>query len=879
MWGTGSMKSNTDSEAFDTEDSEFEPWHKIIHPIFTYNPDTGTRPDNVRLSGQLSPLSNFILNTFIHCIGKRNLIVAIPNNIFKLIPIISYLYAFKMKKSVIAFTQEKGSYLKEKISIKHNRNYHLLNRGGDFHQGGKYLFEEIPIGYLSEGAIEARVYLPRARKELRRTYIEIQKKNFLKDKGPKILLYRDENNSRIVNTIQEITLDRGRMKSLDVKIEPGLLVFENADRFVYSSYSLEIFMKWVSPLLDEGVDFLFHFANPYSEFLRRVKNETSSFVASFGSFLLDKGQLRHESEKYFESKGNSAEYSFLMKYNVDSPDSYCSDKQFEIIEPLLEVGNIDYHYEKAKEILNKINERELVSKMLYYKMRRLLFILYDIVINPSKYKESYGDESEPWRYYTIPQLMAILRSRFSLEREKNRTQLGQLVSEIYCIYLELKECMRYGEKKTYSRVAKDYGLFEKVRGMLLEERNKLIILATSTPLERRIIREELEDLGIRGPCVLTIDEISRSLFSRPEATIIFPGRLRMKNFSELMLPYNRIFFLAYSGNNYFSIKNQIDLLLNYPSDRASTLLRFLEEIYSFLNIKKDDFLLEYNDRRGTEALAVDSETSRQEESSEDAFEEIRNTLIKETKFSDYRAYEDEMKDIENNMNTLENEKTRREGDLAVCYEASLRKMDSNCLLKRLLPASKTYLYAKTINGKLEEGTPRNLKSGYFIVILDNDERKTSLDLIIEVFDLEGSIDKNLIAFWKQELIGFVEKHDVSFMDLYNMYVDKGGKRNYQTIMNWAKGNVLGPEDPSDLRIIGEIIEEEQISENYRIIDEEINRLRIIHRNTGRMLGKIVRKMLNGKLNASTLSFEEYRLFERVQNGLYRIVDIRRPIAQ
>jgi hypothetical protein len=177
------------------------------------------------------------------------------------------------------------------------------------------------------------------------------------------------------------------------------------------------------------------------------------------------------------------------------------------------------------------------------------------------------------------------------------------------------------------------------------------------------------------------------------------------------------------------------------------------------------------------------------------------------------------------------------------------------------------------NGKIHEGSPRNLKQGVHVVLLDNDEKKTLLDLIIEIFDLEQRVDKYLISLWKERLMKFIEEYESSYADFYRLYKRRGGRREYQTVLNWVKGNVIAPEDQTDLFIIGKILEDAEIIADYQLIDREVGKLRGIHRNIGRKLRKIIREMMKGEVDTTKLSYEEYALYERIENGFYEVIKI------
>ena len=146
---------------------------------------------------------------------------------------------------------------------------------------------------------------------------------------------------------------------------------------------------------------------------------------------------------------------------------------------------------------------------------------------------------------------------------------------------------------------------------------------------------------------------------------------------------------------------------------------------------------------------------------------------------------------------------------------------------------------------------------------------------MDVFNLEESADKRLIEFWKDLLFKFIDDHDLSYTDFYKIYKNSGGKREYATVLSWAKGQALGPQDPMDLYYIGKILRNEEIMENFNIIDQEIRKLRNLHRITGRKLKLIIREILNGKLNPDHLSFKEYMFYEKVKDGVFEVLEIER----
>lgn len=833
-------------------------WYHPSQSLCTYNPRLKEYPPDAELTRNLSPLTNFFLNVFVNAIEERNLIIAIPDVILRSIPIISYLYAKQKNKSAIVFGGENTCNL-------HYKNYHLLNHGD-------YLFYYIPLGFISNEGVEAKVYLPRATQNFKRRYIQHQKENFLESRKPKILLSRADR--KIDDIIERLVTDEGTFDS-PIRIDIGLVIFENIDMFVYSQYSTELFLKWLSPLLDRGVRFIFHFANPESKFIKIIKEATNSLVVPFGTALLRSNvELQGKSIDYFRKiyEEDKRRAELINKYNIDR--EYFYDKNItsvEIVEPVLKAGNIDYHLDKVRAVLSRIDENKIKNKKLYYTVKRLLYKLPNLVINPSKYKEPYGDDFIRWGHYTIPQLLGMLRERIPKENKDNIVFLEDMISEIYCVYSELKECKRYGEEKTYSRIAKDYKILEIIDKAYNEKNGNKIVIATQSAFERNILEGNMNDLYLKnGFEIGTIHQINMSAFDYSKTTLVLPGWIYMRYLSTLLQPFKKITIMAYEGENYRIVKEQIDLFYTYSIEQEEILMAYLEEVYNFLGIPKDVVFIDYLRRK---EQSVNEEVQTYPEGKDrdaELLDRLREIVETEPRYKHYKKYEDEIVEVEGIISELDKKETEIE-KIGTFYEVFLRKTGEAQTIRKLLPAEKTYIYVE--NGKIHEGSPRNLKQGVHVVLLDNDEKKTLLDLIIEIFNLEQRVDKYLISLWKERLMKFIEEYESSYADFYRLYKRRGGRREYQTVLNWVKGNVIAPEDQTDLFIIGKILEDAEIIADYQLIDREVGKLRGIHRNIGRKLRKIIREMMKGEVDTTKLSYEEYALYERIENGFYEVIKI------
>jgi hypothetical protein len=859
-------------------------WYERIPQINTYHPERDGIPNNILLSKRLSPLTNLFLNVFFNTLDGKNLIYAVPATVLRPIPIISYLYSSTEDKSVIVFTQKSGVYIRDNPAIEHNRNYHLLN-------SGDYLFSKIPIGFIADSSVDAKVYLPRAIRRVKRQYIQHQKENFLKSDGARILLHYDENNSRISNFIEKITLDNEKLDNININIDIGLVIFENVDRFAHSSYSSQIFLKWISSLLEKGVRTLFHFSNPLSKYIQVIKEYTDSYVLQFGPSLLRYNEeLKKASLSYFNSKSiPTEEKRFIDKYNIDRPFFYTGITEIELLAPPLSSGNIDEYYRRGMSLRSKINEGELVNKRAYYSLINLLFQLHNLSINPSKYKGPFHDPDIGYRTYTIPHMIAKLKEHISDEKTQDEIYLKDLISEIYCLYLELKECKRYGENAAYSRIAKDYQMLKLLNENINQERGEAhIVLATYSRMgtERTILKTETEKWGFEnGFNIEYIGRLSRQSFDRTKTTLILPGPLRLKHIPELLKPYRKIIMITYDGKNYEIGKDQIDLVYTYSQQREDRAMCYLEEIYTDIGLPKNGLFRDYYDRKSEpqeEKAEVTIEEPETDAGEDPMLVRIKKLLIaRNSQISKDFLQEDEDADrIEQRITEiLQEDDIRQIEESNEYYRVTLEKFDESTRVDRNLPINKSYLYLKDMDDKVQEGYPTDFKIDNYMVLIGNDERRTFLDTIIEIFGLEDSINKRLLTMWKEKLRDFIDKQGLSYAQGHRLFKENGGTISYPEFLNWAKGNVIGPDDPNDLVILGKMMDEEELIENYELINQEVEDLRNIHKITGRRVRKIIKEILRGELNQSELSFEEYMLYEQIHNNIYRIVDIKRMVRK
>lgn len=848
-----------------------EKWVEKVHEINTYNPECRNAMDfnyNTNLSENISPLTKFFLNTFVNTMDQKNVIVTFPDNILRPLPIIAYTYSYLQNKSTLVFTSNTRGLEKKSPREIHNLGYYMLNWGGE------YLFYDIPIGYVYKDRIETKIQMPLANRRFKERYIDHLKENFITTSGPKILLYAD-NGAKIVDNVSSILLDNKTKFKQQMQFDLGCIIFENIDRYVNSKYTSKQFINWIKEYINQDISLVFHFSNPSSPFINYIREKTNSFVIPFSKGILTNNNgIAAPSLEYYNDI-NATKGKIIEKYNLDRPYFYSDDNDISVFEPLIESGNIDSYFIEAKHLLKRVDEDSIHNKKVYYRSLGLLYSLQDLIINPSKYKIRYGDYDISWRFFTIPEFLEMFQNRLSKENSFNQLVLGEYITQLDNIYSEISKCKRFGEESSFNRIGKDYKIIEIVQNKneFFSEDHILMIGAYSNS-ESSVLRGELKRFGIDDVEVRHIGWLNKSNFDRSNYSLLLPGPLPVRYFSELLRPYKKTLILAYDGYNFNRIKDQIKLVSDYSISEEIVSMNYFKEIYDYVGMPKNDGLFrDYQERIAKleveEPLMTDNIT---DDSPLHSFDKLKNLITVES--SDYEEDLDNLGRMIKHIKT-ENKRTNYQYASSESLEFSLLNLKNGHKYRKSLPVEKTYFYLKNIGGKIEEGSPKDLKPGNFVIVIDNDEKKTLLQLIIEIYDLESTIDKEIIEFWKERLMLFIQDTGMKYRELYNIYSDFGGQKHYQTVLNWAKGNVIGPEDPKDLYYIGKILNEEIIENNYELISDEIEKVRNIHRTTGRKLKNVIKSIIfeGNNLDVQNLSYDEYLFYEKVRNGIYEIIEV------
>ena len=146
-------------------------------------------------------------------------------------------------------------------------------------------------------------------------------------------------------------------------------------------------------------------------------------------------------------------------------------------------------------------------------------------------------------------------------------------------------------------------------------------------------------------------------------------------------------------------------------------------------------------------------------------------------------------------------------------------------------------------GKVEKTFVRALRTSEKILFIENQSRQGLYDLIIGRVHNHPSLELHLgmLRKWKEDFhLGYTKwKEDNPSWGLWEflqILKEKGsGITTALTVNNWVNGYVMRPQDPEDLRRIGEILDLKFLKENYTKVYNAASRIVGIHISLSRKL--------------------------------------------
>lgn len=811
--------------------------------------------------GLLSPVTISLLNTIINSKNK-NIIILFNDKILRPIPLIASSLCSMNGQNTLVFTTDYRIGFKN-LKINHYKNYCLLNsknKWGD----SSYLFNDYPIYYSEKNKIIADPYMPAANRGQSSKFKKIFEQKLHDNKIPKIFI---QNNSKdLANLIkgEETTLSEHLLKNKKNNVYFINVVFEHFDKYVKSKESCDNFIKWAKTRPKHK--YVIHFSQE-SKYIDYIKENLDCIVIPYNLAVLANSNLRRESLKYFDNI-DSHEYNIIKKYNLDEKHLHILKDNISICEELIESGNMDNYFKNiVYTIKNDINHDDLAKKNFFYAMTHFLYSLSNLSINPSSFKiyvKSFRDMHLTFNAFSNMYLSSL--DNETLENQQNIEHVLFLLSNMYN---QLSRTKRYNQEESYSKIGKDYKILDIAANKeKYFKKDKKLIIATLFKTEPAILNKDIEKAEIEDVEAIYINNLGKNSFNKDksEYNLLIPGIVKKQFFRELNENYEEILFLAYDGTHANLVREQIDRFLNRSMEEEIKYMSYFEEIYTLFKLSKEKGFMG-NYKRRVRKYRKEQKENTIETHSED--EKIESIIITPTSFLD----DWEMSDVNRKINYSPQNTSKYYKKLnEKTINVQLKNIKNNEVIQKELPITRSY-FSFSDTDEMDEGEekfPINFSIGEHIVLIGGDERKSMLDIIDELN--QNHIKIELIEYWKVQLINYIAENKLKYKQFYNLYTGQGGKRHYQTVLKWAKGEVIGPMQVEDLFLIGKTINDEFIIEKSVEMINEINKIRTHHKHFGRKLKKIINEIMSsGGFDSINLTEEEYDIYKYIDNGIYEVV--------
>lgn len=811
--------------------------------------------------GKISPITNKILDIIVNTKNKH-VIILFPDTLFRPIPLIAYTLTKMNRENTLIFTQDYRPGFKN-LKVNHYKNYCLLN--SKIYYSTDYLFKEFPIYYYEKNKIIPDPYVPNAERGQKSKIKSIFKKNLETD-IPKIFI---QNNSKeLLNTIkgEETSLLSNSIKYKKKKIHYSNLIFENFDKYMKSKERCDNFIKWIKT--NNKNKCIIHFSKE-SRYIEYLKDNLDCIIIPFNWNVINNSNLKNESRHYFEGL-NKTEHDAIKKYNIDQEQNHIKKKNIQILDEKIDSANMDNYFKNLVYIINnKINQDKLVKKNLFYALKHYLYSLSNLSINPSSFKiylKIYsGSLHLSFREFTNLYLNALDK-----ENEENQIFLENIIFTLSNLYNQISRRKRYNDEKSYEKIGKDYKILEiAANKKKYFKNNNDLIIATLFRTEPKIINKTIKEEGIENVEAIYIENLGKNSFNKDKSqyNLLIPGVVKQQFFNELNENYKKILFLTYEGKHEELVQSQIDKFSNTSMEDEMKYMAYFEELYDYVKLPKNDKFMNNYKRRRRNYLKQQKELDATKNKETNTIENNKPITI-QTFLDDWESSE-----IKRRINYSSSSKpTKRTNEKTITVQ--LRNIKTNKMEEKEMPISRTYF--SFIDGESmnegEEKFPINFEEGEHIVLIEGNERKSLLDVINDINPM--NINSELIEYWKIELINFITENELKYKKFYDKYVKNGGERHYQTVLKWAKGEVIGPQSDEDLELIGKTINDKFIIDNYEVMMYEIGKIRSQHKHFGRKLKKIIREIMTyDEINIADLNQEEYDIYKYIENGIYEVIKI------
>jgi hypothetical protein len=151
------------------------------------------------------------------------------------------------------------------------------------------------------------------------------------------------------------------------------------------------------------------------------------------------------------------------------------------------------------------------------------------------------------------------------------------------------------------------------------------------------------------------------------------------------------------------------------------------------------------------------------------------------------------------------------------------------------------------------GAPDSLEPGHRLIILNPAARESIAHRIL-ITKRDEEMDQVIgqtIRKWQQELAAGIDRLGFSHAEVLQKIRELGSQRMASVVIGqWARGDVLGPQDPQDIRRVGLAIGSDWLIENWQRVGTALLILRKGHRLLGRQTTHIIQRAAVGDFELS-----------------------------
>lgn len=144
-------------------------------------------------------------------------------------------------------------------------------------------------------------------------------------------------------------------------------------------------------------------------------------------------------------------------------------------------------------------------------------------------------------------------------------------------------------------------------------------------------------------------------------------------------------------------------------------------------------------------------------------------------------------------------------------------------------------------GRTEPVEARQLSTGDRLVFVDGDAQKTLLSKVLEVASEvpELAAASAWVGYWRTALARAHDRYG-NYAALQRALADRGCTVQSQTVRLWCVGATIGPEDPGDVRRLGEVLDDPVLTGQQEVVRQGMRTLRGAHGRLSRRLVGLAR---------------------------------------